>query len=620
MKIKTYILSFVLLILFSAVQCIAKYSMENLASDYEQSSRTFQSTRQGSSVEKHFKKMADGLTDIGSVVDRLATDDERRIIYKSFFGSAIAFGFGVETPQQIFDGCYESKRATLESSKYAANFKFLKAVNTLSHGLVKQFKEGGFSNLSWRSQINEQAHDAYETILTSNFISWFCESLAEYYTEFSFVPDSDREWFAEVQKQIQKGNYVERAMTTAGNMRHYWIRNEEKKRIIAIYKEASMETESYQVEAEAKPIPHRVIGHNGVVTSETYKYPDKCITRADGSKYILTTNTRDVRKDLSNRFLTNLVTGEVGFSDVVSREIPVHVTALLGRHKDVRIDPINYTGTLEPFLGGHEKDVPSDASDFNDLVRSIHKTQSEKSEDKSGCHVIHPSNVYDTFLGRFNEKQVKCFAEESTLSSKDMFKILIFARLSQNNDSRPGNIVLKQESGRFRPILIDHERTWTYKHRVPSFYELNQAAAVLQSSWMLEILDLTPKKRERFHNVFSAFGEKLRVKETEFFDCLESIARFCSSDQTLRTLTHELYANKSHPNMYIVPILKDGGSVDHPTDMFSELSKWIYSMTQAEYAEWLDILNGKWQRSTNSKGAPIWKEYDKPDANRLAFL
>ena len=129
---------------------------------------------------------------------------------------------------------------------------------------------------------------------------------------------------------------------------------------------------------------------------------------------------------------------------------------------------------------------------------------------------------------------------------------------------------------------------------------------------MLEILNLTPKKRERFHNVFSAFGETLRIKETEFFDCLDSIARFCSSDQTLRTLTHELYANKSHPNMYIVPILKDGSSVDDPTNMFNELSKWIYSMTQTEYAEWLDVLNGTWQRLTNDKGVPVWRKSDKP--------
>ena len=250
MKIKSYILSFVLLVLLPATQCIAKYSVGELDSDYQKSCSEFQSTRQGSSVEKYANKMADGLTDIGSVVERLATDDEKKVYYKSFFGSAIAFGFGVETPQQVFDGYYEAKKTALESSKYAAHFKFLKAVNTLSHGLVKQFKEGGFSNLSWRSQVNEQSHNLCETILTSNFISWFCESLAEYYTEFSFV--SDREWFAEVQKQIQKGNYVERAVRTAGNMRHYWVRNEEKNRVIAVYKEASMEFQYYEVEEEAK--------------------------------------------------------------------------------------------------------------------------------------------------------------------------------------------------------------------------------------------------------------------------------------------------------------------------------------------------------------------------------
>ena len=181
---------------------------------------------------------------------------------------------------------------------------------------------------------------------------------------------------------------MERAVRTAGNMRHYWVRNEEKNRVIAVYKEASMEFQYYEVEEEAKRYPHKGM-RNGVVISETYHYLDNCRTRADGSKYILTTKTREVRKDLSNRLLTNLVADELGFSDVVSREIPVHVT-LLGRHKDVRIDPTNYTGILEPFLGDHEKDVPSDASDFNDLVSSIHKTQSEKSVDKSGCHVVHP--------------------------------------------------------------------------------------------------------------------------------------------------------------------------------------------------------------------------------------
>ena len=615
MKIKTYILSFVLLVLLPATQCIAKYNVGELDSDYQKSCSEFQSTRQGSSVEKYAKKMADGLTDIGSVVERLATDDEKRVIYKSFFGTAIALGFGVETPQQIFDEYYESKRATLESSKYAANFKFLKAVNTLSHGLVKQFKEGSFSNLSWRSQINEQSHNVYETILTSNFISWFCESLAEYYTEFSFV--SDREWFAEVQKQVQKGNYVEREVTTRGNMRHYWVFNEARDGVIGVYKEASVETKSYQVEAEAKQIPHRVLGLNGVVISETYNYPSNCHTRADGSKFILVTNTREVRKDLSNRFLTNLVAGVMDFSDVVSREIPVRVK-LQGKDKSVQLDPTNYTGLLEKFLGSFERDVPSENSGINNLVRSIYKTQSEKSEDQSGCHVIHQSDVYNALLNNFNEGQVQAFAQESTLSVQDLFKVLAFAKITNNRDSHSNNIVFMWVNGGFKPILIDHEYTWEGTQKVPMFYELDQAGKTLKSAWMQRILSVLQHSREKFHHIFGAFGERMQREESGFFERFEKLRSFCLVDQTLRAITHELYTYKDgssyNPDMYIAPVLAElgGGRVSHPQDMFSTLNKWIYSMNKAEYEKWLNVLNGTWQRSINDKSTPVWRKSEKP--------
>ena len=465
-----------------------------------------------------------------------------------------------------------------------------------------QFKEGGFSNLSWRSQVNEQSHNLCETILTSNFISWFCESLAEYYTEFSFV--SDREWFAEIQKQVQKGNYVEREVTTRGNMGHYWVFNEARDGVIGVYKEALPKIEYYEVEVD---LPYNYNPRRG----------DSHYLRADGSKYEMLRKERDAKQDLSNRFLTNLVAGVIDFSDVVSREIPVRVK-LQGKDRSVQLDPTNYTGLLEKFVGSFERDVPTEDSDINNLVRSIYKTQSEKSEDQSGCHVIHQSDVYNALLNNFDEGQVQAFAQERTLSVQDLFKVLAFAKITNNLDSHSNNIVFMWMNGGFKPILIDHEYTWEGTRKVPMFYELDQAGKTLKSAWMQRVLSVLQHSREKFHNVFGAFGERMQREESGFFERFEKLRSFCLADQTLRAITHELYTYKDgssyNHDMYITPVLAElgGGRVSHPQDMFSTLNKWIYSMNKAEYEKWLNVLNGTWQRPINDKSTPVWRKYEKP--------
>ena len=257
MKISSYVLSSALLIFLSATQCIAKYGAAELASDYNELRTKFKkspvalgSKQQSAEVFTCGSKIIGGLTNPENYVNRLADSDEKRLIIKTIITGALLFDkdfFGLDSPK-IMD--------SFKKSPYAGNAEILGLTFEIAYELVSQFEEGGYRALDVRKILQTKMMKKYqngfqtpmrkyeEIIPSDEFINCFYESLEEHHEKLSFfVGKASKEWFEEVQKQINKGN-VSRLVTTdkptdknAGWFEYYhcWV-FDDNNRPIAVYK------------------------------------------------------------------------------------------------------------------------------------------------------------------------------------------------------------------------------------------------------------------------------------------------------------------------------------------------------------------------------------------------
>ncbi len=202
--------------------------MENLASDYEQSSSTFQSTRQKSSVKPYTDRMVAGLTDVNNIAENkgLATAEAAKLYVKSLIALELANNDLTTIGENKSRFCYNYfNQQSLLTSAYSGHFGALRHMAWAVGALVDRFKEFGFAGLHYNYRLfdglysepkayhfYEDVWRKYDTNWNSTVTSvapvanWFYEVIKDHYKELSlFGGASSEKWFEQVQVQIKKG-------------------------------------------------------------------------------------------------------------------------------------------------------------------------------------------------------------------------------------------------------------------------------------------------------------------------------------------------------------------------------------------------------------------------------
>lgn len=583
MKAKFYLLSSVLLILLSANQCVARYSPKDLQSDYEALSGAFKKSpmpfgtkEQAQEVLETGEKIISNLINPENYVNRLATPEEKKLIIKAIITDAILFGpesFGVDRTKigDLFK----------EASPYKANAEALGVTFEIAHALAVQFRDGGYAKLDASTPLQKKmmeqhpnncqlatTHYEKNIISPQEFINCFYESLEDNYEKLSFFGrKASKKWLKDVIGQAKKEGCVVKVLTTdtpsngewIGPHYHCWILDD-KKKPIAVYKPCKKYSCNYQED------------------------------------------------------LIPLVAKSIGMEDLVNPKIPVYIRSSL--FENMRFQAEGYSGTVEPFLGYKEDDIPKDTTDFNDFTDAVLKFAINNKRTTEAYRPQQPTNPYSSLpepvrvsdyitldpawleqklIKDFKEKDAKLLAQEETVSAEDIFKIIVLKYLMEDF-SGLGKVLFDVDFTlqKIKPVLCGDEikdvSEWHNKS-VPGVYKMVQAGTLLEASTMQRILNNISV--ESLQDIRVAFDVRGREKISKISERLTKIKNYCSYPRTTRDVTHELWGRALGPAAYSQPtdssfaVIKALGknSRNDPA-----LKKWVFSFSEEEYGEWAETL------------------------------
>ena len=281
---------------------------------------------------------------------------------------------------------------------------------------------------------------------------------------------------------------------------------------------------------------------------------------------------------------------------------------------DVRFQATGYRGTIEPFLGYSEGDIPKANSAFNDFTDNVLKFALEhprtqgayrfetqevpfdhsrgsiyyaQQAEASQYFTLDQSWFEQKLVQEFNEDEVKLLANEKTVSKEDAFKILVLKYLMQDFEGL-GKILFDVDfaNEKLRLVLCGDERGGT-----PQLYKMAQAGTPLSVSGMQKILNAVSV--ESLQDVLVAFDVESRKKIQKLSERLKQIKDYCGQNRTIRDVTRELWGSPL-PDMYLKPLSSLSRKPIKPQSDNSRnaptLDKWPYSFAIADYTTWGDTL------------------------------
>ncbi len=221
--------------------------------------------------------------------DRQATEKERETIYKAMFGSVIVH----KNHQYLFP-------VIINDPRYQSHINALKMVDELAHVLWNGVLDGdyihSFDQIKTKLRLAKASYRImdHEKLLTKNFIRWFYEALESYRHELNFFAGTATlEWFEKISTEFSKG---------------------------ADFEESNL----------------------------------KVIFDSTGSQFGIfkALNNPSTKDEARNRqvkaeYMSWLLAKAAGLQNVVNPVIPVRSNG----YKGLVIDPYQYEGTLEPFVG-----------------------------------------------------------------------------------------------------------------------------------------------------------------------------------------------------------------------------------------------------------------------------